>query len=1356
MTTPNEDTPCCPCDPSGSRELKPDKLTLHAYDWTVEAKYTDDDRTAIHAWCLDRDSKPYLIRFNDFPVFCHVELPLFVNGSRMNWDENKASQYVTWLSTVLKEDKPERSLLKYSKKIYYFRGEMKFPMLLLLFKSITSLDKCEKLLSKPHPVRDIGMVMARVWESSISVVRKLLTLRDVRYSQWFTLEATRVDPEDCISSLEREYIGHWKTLVGLKPDATKGWTSHPGVLSFDIECYSNNHKAMPNQLCALHVSYMISLLYQRQGDPSSRKRYGILFGDCEEVTVDATRPGKIPAEHRGRPGYVAPPENVPGDLKVEIIRVHNEIEMIHKMGELVQKLDPEILIGYNILAFDYPYLDARLKRRLQEWRPMGRILNKPSVMSSKKWRSGAYGHNSINILHMDGRISLDMLPLIKRDYKYDSYGLDAVSKELLGEHRGKHDVKAEVQFRIYEELVNAKNNLIEKTASISTAVRIDNVSCDQPFQLERRKPINRFKDILLSNGSDILEDLRREYERVVTINSGVTRETELVVTALDRYAEARKEMTRVMKYCIEDSELVLDLFESLNIWIGLIELSNIVGVTIMDLFTRGQQVRCLSQIYDLAAKRDIVIDGRDNDGVRFSGGFVFEPKPGLYENIICLDFASLYPSIMQAFNICYTTLVPPEYMNQIPDEKCYVFDFDQEEDDDEGEDEEDPDEKKKRKEEGKKKKANQKKKTVHRHYKFVKPEVCKGILPELVRALVAERRSVRDLLDGKKDPVTEEVLIKKETDPLTRTILDKRQSALKVTANSFFGFLGVQNGGRLPLIEGAMCITARGRILINSVNSYLEKEKGAHIVYGDSVTEDTPLLLRYGGAVYYRRIGDLVDFGQDDTRSDGKQERGLSGIDVWSDQGWTPIKRVIRHKTDKKIYRIISHTGVVDVTEDHSLLRPDGTEVSPKQVKLGDELMHAPLPNSEIATGITQEQAFILGQQFALGDVEVPADILNASNSIKAVFIKGYKQQSDTTPRDKIGAAGLFYLERCLETNRIDNRIIDIQDLGSTEQYVYDLETENHHFGAGVGEMIVHNTDSTMVDVGITDPSKCNEIGANLSTEITKFINHPPLKMEFEKGMRRFLVLKKKMYMYTLTDDDGTEKLNEHGQVKIVKKGVAEARRDRCKWFRRVSDKISRCVLGNSTMAQTLNVLVTTIQDLLRGNVPISDLISIRELGAHYKSDTYFIKVFADNLRALGKIVNPGDRLEFIVVETGDPHAKVGVRMRSPEIFYERQGTPNEEKIDHIYYLEHVLMNPIDKIFSVGYNRILPTMSTVGYKPKGRYHFKPIAEPVKMMIRVLADASSLEDKISVLDRVRGLVDPPAQAPPMRIRLQIVP
>ena len=211
--------------------------------------------------------------------------------------------------------------------------------------------------------------------------------------------------------------------------------------------------------------------------------------------------------------------------------------------------------------------------------------------------------------------------------------------------------------------------------------------------------------------------------------------------------EAKTQTTRVIEYCIQDSELILELIETLNVWVGLVEMSNIVGVTILQLYTKGQQIRCLSQIYDLAARLGFVLDARDIPGYSFAGGFVYEPITRYIDNIICLDFSSLYPSIIMAYNICYSTLVP-DY-EDVPDEDCNIIEFDQEEkivsnnkriefqnDGDEEDDTEDF------LEEIKEKKSNSSTKTVIKHYRFRYYKHTKGILPQLVKQLVDERRAV--------------------------------------------------------------------------------------------------------------------------------------------------------------------------------------------------------------------------------------------------------------------------------------------------------------------------------------------------------------------------------------------------------------------------------------------------------------------------------------------------------------------------------------------------------------------------------------------------------------------------------------
>ena len=65
-------------------------------------------------------------------------------------------------------------------------------------------------------------------------------------------------------------------------------------------------------------------------------------------------------------------------------------------------------------------------------------------------------------------------------------------------------------------------------------------------------------------------------------------------------------------------------------------------------------------------------------------------------------------------------------------------------------------------------------------------------------------------------------------------------------------------------------------------------------------------------------------------------------IYTWTENSWTHLKTIIRHKlaSEKKMMRILTHTGCVDVTDDHSLIRSNGVEISPKECAVGTELLH--------------------------------------------------------------------------------------------------------------------------------------------------------------------------------------------------------------------------------------------------------------------------------------------------------------------------------------------------------------------------------------------------------------------------------
>lgn len=111
---------------------------------------------------------------------------------------------------------------------------------------------------------------------------------------------------------------------------------------------------------------------------------------------------------------------------------------------------------------------------------------------------------------------------------------------------------------------------------------------------------------------------------------------------------------------------------------------------------------------------------------------------------------------------------------------------------------------------------------------FVKASVRKGLLPEILESLLGARKRAKAEL-------------KSETDPFKRSVLDGRQLALKISANSVYGFTGAQVG-KLPCLEISGSVTAYGRTMIEKTKSEVEShytvangyENNATVIYGDT------------------------------------------------------------------------------------------------------------------------------------------------------------------------------------------------------------------------------------------------------------------------------------------------------------------------------------------------------------------------------------------------------------------------------------------------------------------------------------------------------------------------------------------
>jgi DNA polymerase elongation subunit (family B) len=813
------------------------EIIAHPYDLSVQDNFQKKGCLNIHMWCLDRESKPVLIRILDYPATLQIELPRFVNGRPFDWDQNTATEVVGWLCRQLKEHAPDTFHFHMAEKLYMYRNHRKSPMVLLTFKTTNAMWKCNELLKTPQKLGGFGTMKLEVHELGIQLLRKFCTDTNLGFAQWFRVDGVEIKPDNeeriSIEGTEdrpiSEYIVDWKSFEPLPSSMTSSWVTKPLGMAVDIETYTPNHKSMPDKLVADNYINVMAVIFQKRGDRSTRERYVITIGNTDPIE-DTT-----------------------------VINVENEEQLLDTFFNLWEEYMPDYITGHNIYSYDFPYILTRLNGYGRELpKEISRI---PCIRPDKtkaRWKSDGAGYNNMDIPKVEGCISFDTLPIIKRDYKLPKYGLEAVGQHFLGQ--GKHDIKFKVAFKAWEDLMSAQEQIQKKT------------KC-------------KFGD-----EDDHLDQISKKLK--------------------NQYLKAKEIMTTYAKYCRQDSELVLELLEKLNVWVGMIELSNIVGVTIMELFTRGQQIRCVSQVYDKAHRMGYVLDKRIVPEVYYEGGFVGKPEVGVHSEVICLDFSSLYPSIMEAYNFCYTTLVPQELVDEVPDEDCNVIEFEQEEPADfkpgnfqenagyvnegpiEGFEDTSPEAK------------EITGKTVKRKYKYKWYKKEKGVLPTIVHDLVAARKQVKNeiaRLEGvvstnkqlisavkadkqlqeleataiatieklevakekadkkqigkiKTDLSTQNLLLEsirkhKEKEKvqilkvlnrenedleLALVVLDKRQLAIKVSANSMYGFLGVQKGGVLPLIEGAMCTTAMGRRLIKEVNDYVTEKHNATVVYNDT------------------------------------------------------------------------------------------------------------------------------------------------------------------------------------------------------------------------------------------------------------------------------------------------------------------------------------------------------------------------------------------------------------------------------------------------------------------------------------------------------------------------------------------
>eukprot|EP00735_Rhodelphis_limneticus_P013517 TRINITY_DN728_c0_g1::TRINITY_DN728_c0_g1_i1::g.18399::m.18399 TRINITY_DN728_c0_g1::TRINITY_DN728_c0_g1_i1::g.18399 ORF type:complete len:1039 (+),score=291.88,sp/Q9LVN7/DPOD1_ARATH/55.83/0.0,DNA_pol_B/PF00136.16/2.8e-136,DNA_pol_B_exo1/PF03104.14/1.3e-77,zf-C4pol/PF14260.1/1.3e-23,DNA_pol_B_2/PF03175.8/7.1,DNA_pol_B_2/PF03175.8/0.28,DNA_pol_B_2/PF03175.8/2e+02,DNA_pol_A_exo1/PF01612.15/3.9e+03,DNA_pol_A_exo1/PF01612.15/0.11,RNase_H_2/PF13482.1/0.28,zf-RING-like/PF08746.6/4e+03,zf-RING-like/PF08 len=566
---------------------------------------------------------------------------------------------------------PKRSMM------FYVPGDPQTQM----FKFTVALPRhCSLLAKQVLPYTSLpsyGGFGFETFESSVDYVLRFMIERHMYGATWIEIPGGKYrlrTPSASVSSLQYEVDVDYQAVTAHLPVGDWLHVAPLRILSFDIEC-AGRKGIFPDPLMDPVIQIANYVTVHGKATPVVRNVFTLK--SCAAI------------------------------VGAEVLSYDDEKAMLDAWAKFVVASDPDILTGYNIVNFDLPYLLNRAKKLgAKEFPLLGRLKGRETTMRDTQMSSSGFGTHESKLFTMDGRIIMDMLQIITRDYKLRSYSLNSVCADFLGEQ------KEDVHHSIITDLQNGN------------------------------------------------EDTRR----------------------------------RLAVYCLKDAYLPQRLMDRLMSLYNYMEMARVTGVPLSWLFARGQMIKVASLLYREARDQGFAVPdvetGGTTDGPQFEGAIVIPPQKGFYEvPIATLDFASLYPSIMMAHNLCYSTLVQKRDVARL-DPAQYT-------------------------------------RTPTGEY-FVKAEVKRGVLSNILSSLLDARKRARADL-------------KNETDPQRKAVLDGRQLALKVSANAVYGFTGA-SVGKLPCMEISGSVTAIGREMIEKTRALVEStytianghQHDAVVIYGDT------------------------------------------------------------------------------------------------------------------------------------------------------------------------------------------------------------------------------------------------------------------------------------------------------------------------------------------------------------------------------------------------------------------------------------------------------------------------------------------------------------------------------------------
>ena len=773
------------------------KGSFFPYSW-----HTEDDQeefTRIRIYGVNEQDENVCVTIDDFTPWVYIELP-----TNINWTGSKAQILGNKIDDMLGRQKPVKKVLVYKQKLYGANidpdtGKQKlFPYLFCSFYNSKDVSVLGWRLKGALRVTGLGSLKLKIHESDANPILQLTCCRKLSTAGWIQFQGRKVREVEKETLCHHEFDVKSKYLEPMESDMVP----RPKIMAFDIEVNSSNPEMMPQSKKTKDKVFQISCILTRDvGNPESYDKYLLSLGDPDEKIV----------------GY-----------DTIVYTYDTEAELLVGFKDFICEENPNIIAGYNILGFDIDYMIDRSKSPAccyREFSTQGFHARAQAKEKTIKWSSSAYKNQEFKFLDAQGRLFVDLLPLVQRDFKFSSYNLKTISTYFLGQTKDPLTPKG--IFKCYR-IGTTRNSEGEYSKKARKAIAVVGKYCVQD-------------SLLVLRLMDKLKTCVGLTEMASTCN--------VPIFTLYTQGQQIKVYSQIYRYCMYQNIVVEK---------------------------DGYQV---------------------TDNERYVGAKVFPPIPGKYKDVCPLDFASLYPTILEAHNISPDTNVPddssiPDHKCHVMEwedhiacehdpkvkrkmilttyladerakiskmretkKKCSIKLTEELVGLDRSVVRKLVTKRQKEIQEDINKAVNELKPYAHerseltktiskypmcakRRYRFLKEP--KGVIPTVIRNLLEARKNTRKV-DMAKVSSEIERLEKEEPDNSDAIsvqkslldILDKRQLAFKVSANSMYGAMGVRKG-YLPFMPGAMCTTYIGRKNITIVAKEITETYQGKLVYGDT------------------------------------------------------------------------------------------------------------------------------------------------------------------------------------------------------------------------------------------------------------------------------------------------------------------------------------------------------------------------------------------------------------------------------------------------------------------------------------------------------------------------------------------